>query len=288
LKFKTDKAEFRNHEFPLYSKLLDLSLSLELINEKQIVIEVELSESDLSKLYKIFLVLAFILGKEITLRYYYENFPYYPVPGEYNFGRYRFDFAIRKYFLLEPIKFVETGYSLIQQEDSYFNRIVPVLLEVNAIPSAFVRFFSEFALLESLVKGIKADSFLFPEGSKEYLSLENFEEKSIKLLKADPVFGSSDKVDSIERKLAVKKLNSKGSTVDKIRLFLEKENLQRYCDYPGRWNILRNNKGIGHGAIFSDRNIEVTREEKNVMKELHELLAELVMSEFKSLLEKES
>lgn len=275
---KQAKDSFNTLKFPIYSELINCSIEIEFGDKDILIIKVSQRKSDLNKLYKVFLVIAFLFGTNLQLNYYYENFPFYAIPHDFNIGGYLFDISMRRWFLTNPKDYLEVGYKLLLDDNSMFYKVVPPLLEINTISSPFIRFFAEYSLLEVLVKEYSnSDTKIISKNSPDFDQLKTILNDAMKIVQ--------DKFDTrtfemLKEKLNIENINTKGNAKDKLMTFLQKEELVEYIEYIKAWNMLRNKKSIAHGSVWASKNVKITDEDKRHMEKMHTLLTSLVFHEF--------
>ena len=279
---KSNLDTFKKLKFPMNSKKIKCDIYLEIQNKKLLILEISQEKEDIQKLYRVFLVIAFILGKEITLRHYFKEFPFFPIPFEYNIGRYTWNFSMRNKFLRDPVKVIEVGYSLLLDHRSHSHKILPVLLEINSIPSPFVRFFCEFSLLEALVKTkYEASSKIYEKGSVSEKHLKQLLESIMSDIDSGKEFSQKE---MLKRKFDLPLVNSKGNLKDKIFSFTKDLGYKKYDKHIADWNKLRNTKSIGHGAIWSNKKIDISEKDLKSMRKLHEFLTDIIYDEYTNLI----
>ncbi len=266
------------------SIILDCDIFIEYkYKEKKLFIKITHDKSNLNKLYQIFLVIAYLLGNEIELYFKYKNFPYYDIPHNFNFGNYHFCFSNNKRLILEPRKTIEKGYKLLQNNNSFFQKIAPFMLNINTISYSDVRFFAEFSLLEFLATKSKASGLIFQkkDDKKELKKLSKqvldfILKQKFKILK-NKMFE-----EKLKNVLIPTKLNEKGYAKDKITSFISKfdsSKIKSYGKYVKEWNHLRSSKGLAHGNVLK-RDFQRMPKDQALEKKLHQLLSLIVYEEF--------
>lgn len=269
------------------SSFLNCKIKID-FNKDKLFIKMEQEKSDLNKLYKIFVVISYLLGNEIIL-FLCENFSYYHIPHYFNFGNYSSYFINNKRLILEPKRVIENGYKLFCDKNTFFSILVPSMLDINTISYSNVRFFAEFSLLEFLASKSLATNVIFnkkkdkeqlKEFSKEILNYVNDKNLKSKLR----IFQNQIFINKIKNILSTVQLNQKGNTKDKIVSYIRSFNskdIQSYNKYVKDWNKLRNKKGLAHGNIFKPKS---KREEQDefLKEELHEFLSLIIFKEFTS------
>ena len=268
-----------------YSKLIDCSIYTNHKNNT-FDIHIKITNSNLEKLQDIFIVISYLLADEITLYYLHQGFPQ-KVPHYYNFGGYDFSILNTKNLIKYPLKTIERGYKLIIDHDSLFSTIVRVMLDINTSNFAQTRFFMEFSLLEHLSQKENASGNIFQDKSAKN-ELKKFSKDISKYCKEK--LGEYEYINSanfnkkLENILSSQNLNSRSSTKDKIKAFLENfntENINSFVEYTDKWNELRNKKGLAHGNAYQNvPNSKIEYEEKKLYDKLHELLSEIVRYEY--------
>ena len=255
-------------------------------NKNILFIKIEQDESDLNKLYRIFIVISYLLGSEITLFYIYKNFPYYNIPHYFNFGNYPFCFVNNRKLILEPKKVIENGYKLLCDRNTSFSRLVPFMLNINTISYSDVRFFAEFSLLEFLAR--KSSTSVIFNQKEDKKQLKKFSKEILdyidnKILEDElEILQDGILINKIKKVLSAEDLNQKGNTKDKIISYIENfssKDMQSYGEYVKDWNELRSKKGLAHGNILKSKS---KREEKDeLLKEkLHKFLSLIIYKEF--------
>jgi len=268
----------------LKSKFLDCNVET-YYEKNKLIIKIKQKKSDLNKLYQIFLVIAYLLGNEITLFYLYKNFPYYYIPHYFNFGGYPFCFVNNKRLILEAKKVIEGGYKLLHKRDSIFPKLVPFMLNINTVQYSDVRFFAEFSSLEFLASEPKVSGVIFKSKVKRK-ELKQFSEDALSCvnerLNNFKKINKSVLKNKIEQFFTAERLNEKGVTKDKITDYirnLKSEHLRSYRQHVKGWNVLRSKRGLAHGNILKAKS---KKEERDRLLEdkLHEFLSEIVYEEF--------
>ena len=269
------------------SSFLNCKIKID-FNKNILFIKIEQNESDLNKLYKIFIVISYLLGNEITLFYIYKNFPYCNIPHYFNFGNYPFCFVNNEKLVLEPKKVIENGYKLLCDKNTSFSRLVPFMLNINTIPYSDIRFFAEFSLLEFLARKSLATSIIFSK-EKDKKQLKEFSKEILDYINnkisedKSEIFQNPILTNKIKNILSAKQLNEKGYIKDRIVNYIENfssKDIQSYSEYVKDWNELRSKKGLAHGNILKSKS---KREEKDeLLKEkLHKFLSLIIFKEFK-------
>ncbi len=269
---ETEVSKKRSFNFSMLSGKVDISFK-----KPHLTLSINLKTEDRKKLFQIFSIIAYLLGENILLKYSCENFPL-PVPRGYNFGGYYFDFVNTKKLILKPIENIETGLKLMNDEKSFFSQILYSMLQINNIDLIDIRFFGEFVLLESLARKEKSKNTILnkKDNPDEYAEVNSLLKKIICKLDTSKILSTQQKT-FIKRKLSFEKINNKGSTKEKILLFLGGlgEKFEKFKPYVNDWNKLRSSR-IAHGGQKS-----VTNDEIILMKELHHLLGNILFTEFK-------
>ncbi len=268
----------------LRSRFLNCDIEIN-FNKNSLSIKISQKESDLNKLYQIFLVIAYLLGNEVTLFYTYKNFPYYDIPHDFNFGNYPFCFVNNKRLIVETKKVLESGYKLLHKDDSFFSKLVPFLLSINTIQYSDVRFFAEFSALEFLASKSKISGLIF-KSKEEKRKLKQFSEDALNCvserLNNFKEINKPALKDKIEQVFTAERLNEKGVIRDKITDYIENlnsEHLRSYRKYVKDWSDLRNKKGLAHGNILKTKSKKDERD-RLLENKLHEFLSEIVYQEF--------
>lgn len=266
------------------SRFLDCDIETH-YEKNELVIKIKQEKPDLTKLYQIFLVIAYLLGNEITLLYLYKNFPYYYIPHYFNFGSYPFCFVNNEKLILETRKVIESGYKLLHKKDSVFPRLVPFMLGINTISPSEVRFFAEFSALEFLAGETKISGVIF-KSKEEKMELKQFGNEALncvnKRLSNFKKIDNSVLKNKIEQFFTPEQLNRRGTTKDKITDYIgnfNSKHLKSYCQYVKNWNDLRNKRGLAHGNILKTKS-ERDQKDRLLEDKLHEFLSEMVYEEF--------
>lgn len=274
-----------------YSKFSSskLSTSGELTyNQKTLSIVLSLDRKDPKKLYKLMLVVSYLLADEITFYYRYSDLPYYDLPHFLNCGGYDFSFVNQKFFIENPKITLEIGFDLLNNKNSYFSKVIPFLLEVNTIIHHDVRFFVEYSLLEKLAQDFskKAGKIFSKKSEKEKAKklLSELSNNFNSLIKEDRFKEISDPIfrDKIINILNLGNINQKGNTKDKITDFLEsfkEKQVNEYAKYVVKWNDMRNKRGIAHGSGLGKEN-KKDDTDFQLTKHIHQLLTKIVYIEF--------
>lgn len=273
--------EFRSRPIPNYKKSvvkeINKNTSLQGIkcnivrklDSKTLSLEIKTRDSNKSFLYQIALCFIYIIGKNISLYYYIDGFPYYPNKRDFNFNRQAWPSQIQM-LILDPASILRKTRKLLLNENSFFKKVVPLLEEINAFSYQQITFLIEFSLLERLAnERFALKGKVFTDSSVELKKLQSFSDEAKKLLDKHP----SINIDAIKNKITVDSLNSRGTTKDKINNFIDSFKVERVIEYKqhvNTWNNIR--QKLAHGS-FSDENFE---QNSKVMKRLHNLLVEIV------------
>lgn len=259
-------------------------------DQKLLSIDIDTKENDSKKLFKLFLVISYLLGQEITLWYEYQELPYFDLPKYFNFGDYHFCFVNQKNLIEKTEQFLERGFELLNDDNSYFSKMVPYILSINTIVFHDIRFFSEFSLLEKLAKDYPVQNKIFND-KKEIESLKTMSDhlqnqfNELIKQKSYKVFDNKLLKDKIKKTLDVNKLNEKGNSKDKISFFINQftsNRIRQYSKYVREWNLIRNKKGIAHGSGVG---LQGKDEDDTISlsNELHHFLSEIVYQDFHSI-----
>jgi hypothetical protein len=234
---------------------------------------------NLNYLYHIALIIAYILGQNFKLHYYYKNFPYYTTERYWNLDASSpINSKLFSDLLYKPAQTISFLHDILLNQSSIFAQLVPALLEVNAYSHSEVSFVAEFGLLQKLANAHDTQSTLFTDKKSKKL-LMSFSKDIEKLLRDD--YSELD-LPAFSKKFSAEYLNSRGNTKDKIISFLESSNDNRikdYIQYVTEWNKMRSSALITHGGNPIDVH---NTQKKAVMKELHELLLDLVHKDVNS------
>ncbi len=240
---------------------------------------VDIDNEDLNHLFHTALIVAYILGQNFKLHYYYKNFPYYTTERYWNLDA---PSPINKNLfsdlLYKPAQTVSFLLKLLLDKTSVFSQLTPALLEVNAYSHSEVSFVAEFGLLQKLANTYDTETTLFPDKQSKKL-LESFSKDIQKLLKE--CYPNLDST-LLSKKLSAEHLNTRGGTKDKIISYLNSHNddrIKEYVQYVTEWNKMRSSALVTHGGSPIDVH---NREKKAVMKELHELLLDLIQKDVDS------
>lgn len=278
--------EFRSRPIPNYKKSvvkeINKNTSLQGIkcnivgklDSKTLSLEIRTRDSNKSFLYQIALCFIYIIGKNISLYYYIDGFPYYPNKRDFNFNRQAWPSQIQM-LILDPASILRKTKKLLLSENSFFKKVVPLLEEINAFSYQQITFLVEFSLLERLAnEKFTQKGKIFADNSAALKELQSFSDEIKKLIGKHP----SINIDAIKNKITVSSLNSKGTTKDKINSFIDSFKIERIAEYKqhvNSWNNIR--RKLAHGS-FSDENFE---QNVKVMKRVHNLLVEIVDLEFR-------
>jgi hypothetical protein len=240
---------------------------------------VTVDAENLNYLFQIALIIAYILGQNFKLHYYYKNFPYYTTERYWNLDAS--SPVNKKLFsdlLYKPAQTISFLHDILLDQSSVFAQLVPPLLEVNAYSHSEVSFVAEFGLLQKLANAHSTQSTLFTdENSKKLLKL--FSKDIEKLLQEN--YPELD-VPALSKKFSDQSLNSRGNTKDKIISYLNSHDNNRikdYGQYVAKWNQMRSSALVTHGGNPIDVG---NTAKKAVMQELHELLLDLVQKDIES------
>ncbi|MHA1371611.1 MAG: hypothetical protein ACTSRA_18075 [Promethearchaeota archaeon] len=257
---------------------------IKLSNNKEFIFELELKEPDLNFLYKVSLAVAYIVGKDLHLRYYYENFPYYPTDRYFNMNTFSpVSKQLFKNFIENPEEILSKIITRIENRNSYFNKFLPTLLNVNTFSYPDIVFIIELGLLEKEasknIKGI--ESKVFVRNSKEFKELESFLSDINKKLKNE--YPNIDK-EVLRNKLSIENINKKGVTKEKMKTFLSsfsREDISECSEYVGTWWEMRNGI-IVHGT--TSEGLKIFNKNKHLADRLHRLLVDFLMLEYSRML----
>ncbi|MCB9815840.1 hypothetical protein H6786_00455 [Candidatus Nomurabacteria bacterium] len=244
--------------------------------DKYFVCVVSTPEADLDFLYKISLAIAYVVGQNFELQYYFKEFPYYPTSHHWNIdscnpiSRRLFEDLLRS-----PSNTIRFLLSLLRDDATAFSQLVPTMLVVNAYNHSEVSFITEFGLLQKLSKRHDADSKLFT-AENDLDKLSQFSNTILETLQLDY---TDINIPALEKKLSTESLNSKTATNEKIVSYLnsfDKERIKSCAEYVPQWNKLRSSALVTHGG----RPINVKDADKRgKMHKLHELLLDIVSLE---------
>lgn len=267
--------ETRSFDSPIFGKMVIH------YQKNKLALEFHLEQPDSNLLYRIFLVVIYLLGDNITLFQTHKDFPLYPIPKSYTMGEYDFSFTNRKRLILKPKESIEKGLLLFKDPDSYFSRILVPLLKVNNLDLCDIRFFAEFVLLERLSKDEKANTTIVQKANTNGKdALAHVLYSCRQEIMGSNCFDDNEKA-AFQKKLSFEAINSKGGSKDKMYLFIQGlgDGFDEYKQYIDAWHILRTEKGVAHGALLSN-GISLNQDDMIIMDRLHELLCKLLFREF--------
>lgn len=278
--------EFRGSAQPfnrekLISKIEEFfggELKIELEDNTNLKLEIKLKEPDLNLLYKIVIIMSYILGKDIHLQYFFKNFPYYP--GDYYFNLNSHSPVSDSLFgklLNNPSETLKKFLNLITDTSSYFNKLAVGIMQVNAFSFLEFIFVFEYGLLQGLSRENRVSGKIFTE-KNDLVKFEKMKEFSTEINDLlDKKY--SEISEAIKKKIEFENLNSRGTTKDQIRIFLNQFENNRIKDYEkhiDEWNQIRNKTITAHGINL----IELTDPKTSQsIKALHDLLLEIVSEE---------
>lgn len=259
-------------------------VGIRLTNNKEFILNLELKKPDLDFLYKVSLAIAYIVGKNLHLQYYYKNFPYYPWDHYFNLNTSSpVSKQLFKGLIENPEKILSEIINRLKDKESYFNKFLQTLLNVNAFPYPDIIFIIELGLLEKEAsKKIKyIESKIFSENSEEFEKLTKFLGDINKKLKNE--YPNIDK-EALRNKLSIKNINEKGVTKEKMKKFLSsfsQKVINECSKYVGTWWEMRN-KIIVHGTTSEGH--KIFEENKQLADKLHRLLVNFLMLEYNGML----
>lgn len=207
---------------------------------------------NLELLYKIALVIAYILGGNITIQFYYKCFPYYTSDRHLNLHDKFSESFVAKRFLRDPQHTIEALIRLLEKEDSHFRMLAPAIMQINAMPMQDLIFVAEYGLLQSLSNNFKSAAMIFDPKGEALKSLEKFSAEVLSLLSSK--FPEIN-LPAVKNKLSVSSLNSKGTTKEKIASFLQSfddQLVKNSVEYLDPWNKLRNSSVVTHGVLSNN------------------------------------
>jgi hypothetical protein len=217
------------------------------------------------------------VGKNITLQYYYKNFPYYTTDRYFNLDTHSpVSEQLLKRLLNSPTATVKTLLDLLVDETSYFNKLAVGVMQMNASTYPESIFVYEFGLLQGLAKYSRVSGKIFTKENNpiELEHLEEFSSEISKLLKEK----YPDIAGALEKKVDVTTLNGRGVTKEQIRLFLQgfdNPRIKHHEQNVDTWNTLRSKTTTAHGG-----SIDITDKTfSKASKDLHELLLEIMSKE---------
>jgi len=244
------------------------------LDNKTLSLEIKTKDSNKSLLYQLALCFTYIVGKNISFYYYIDGFPHYQNKRDFNFNRQAWPGQIQA-LISDPASIFRKTRKLLLKENSFFKKIVPLLEEINAFSYQQITFLIEFSLLEKLAnEKFTQKGKAFADNSTAIKELQSFSNEARKLISKYPLIN----IDAIKNKITISSLNSKGTTKDKINSFIDLFKIERiieYKQYVNSWNNIR--QKLAHGS-FSDQNLE---QNINVMKQVHDLLVDIVDLEFR-------
>jgi hypothetical protein len=277
--------EFRGTALPFNKEeLIDLTeefcdgeLRVYLENNRKLVLQVKLKEENLTLLYRTVMVLAYIVGKNVTLQYYYKNFPYYTTDHDFNLhASSPISKNLLRRLLEKPADTVSTLIDLLTDESSYFNKLAVGMMQMNAFSYPESIFVYEFGLLQGLAKNNKVSGNLFNKtnSSTELKQLEEFSLEATSLLESK----YPEIAEILKKKIDPITLNSRGVTKDQIRLFLQQFEsvwIREHEKHIDAWNTLRSKTTTAHGG-----SVDITDQTfTGAARELHNLLLQIMADE---------
>lgn len=248
---------------------------------KMLVLSFNLKQPDSNLLFQIFLVVAYLVADNITLFQAYKNFPYGLIPKSYTMGEYAFSFTNRERFIREPKKIIEKGLQLLNNQNSYFSKLLLPLLKINDLDLYDIRFFAEFVLLERLSRDEKIKTtILQKENVRAKIELNKILDSCNQSILQSGLFSETEKL-ALKKKFSFEKINLKGGSKDKIYLFIDSlgDKFSEYKECVDAWHVLRTEKGLAHGALFSE-GVSLNQKDMAMMQKLHEFLCKLLFREF--------
>jgi hypothetical protein len=283
--------EFRGTALPFNKEELidkteeffDGELRVYLENNRKLVFQVKLKEANLTLLYRTAMVLAYVAGKNVTLQYYYKNFPYYTTDHHFNLHA---DSPISKDLLRrlleKPADTVKSLIDLLTDEDSYFNKLAVGMMQMNAFSYPESIFVYEFGLLQGLAKNNKVSGNLFNKTTNptELKQLEDFSLEATSLLENK----YPEIAEVLRKKIDPVTLNSRGVTKDQIRIFLQQfENawVREHEKHIDTWNGLRSKTTTAHGGSIDITDQTFTEAARDLHNLLLRIMADEVSKKFK-------
>ncbi len=252
-------------------------LKIFLENNSKLTVQIKLKESNLTLLYRTALVLSYIVGKNVTLDYFYKNFTYYTTEHHFNLhasSPVSNDLLHR--LLKNPADTIKNLIDLLIDETSYFNKLAVGMMQMNAFSYPESVFVYEFGLLQGLAKHNKVAGILFTkkDNPKELKSLEHFSAEVTDLLENK----YPEIAQSLRKKVNSATLNARGITKEQVSLFLQQFDSPwiRECEKSiDTWNTLRSKTTTAHGGLIDITDQTFTESSKK----LHELLLRIMSDE---------
>jgi hypothetical protein len=248
------------------------------LEEKEFIFKFEQKKKDLNYLYKIFLVLAFGIGENISLTYFLKDFPYYPTTRYFNIVNHAPEWIrFRKELVTNPEPFILNGLNLLADDESFFQELIPILIEINALSLSDVVFAAEYGILEHLASRIRKRGNIFRKDSEEYGDLKKFQEEIL-----DNLSHNFSRINNepLQKKFALSTLNNKYVTKEKIYEFLDSFDngrISKAKEHVTTWNKMRN-KTLVHGCYGS--RVKFFSQNKSLARELHDVLIAILAEEY--------
>ncbi len=255
-------------------------LELQLVRYNTLVLTVTLEDEDKDLLWRISLVLSYLLADNVTILFHNNDFPFSAIPKNFNLGGGCQINRNRKHLFAHPVATIEHGLARLK-ESHFFRKMLLPMLQINTLAIADVRFMSEYALIEHLSKteSVKTSIVDKRKESANWSKLNSIIENTV--LQIEELGLSDSQKKALKRKLTPGNINNKGVTKDRVQEFLKSlgKGFGYYLSHVHAWNHLRNNKGLVHGASLSP-NHTFTREDVENMNRLHDCLCDLMYKDF--------
>ncbi|MCK4635838.1 MAG: hypothetical protein KAT32_03165 [Candidatus Moranbacteria bacterium] len=241
-------------------------LHLILSENKKLKIQIDLKEKNLNLLYKIAVVISYILGQEIHLFYRYENHPSY---NSIFFNLNSKNKYILKKFIHDPKNIILKFLDIL--ENNYIVKTLLIsMLQLGSISYIDIVFVQEYVLFEKVVNNFcekNINGKHFEKSSDEYKLLEEF-----CICINDLLNNNYKKLNFPENKFKANILNDKGSPIkNKMNYFLDNFKKGIFSAYKSNINDWNKMRQIIHGKniiLSSDKHLDKTREMNNLLLEI--------------------
>lgn len=255
----------------------NLELKIKFLDTRKLSATFSLPSENLDFLYKVAILMAFIVGDNVTLTFYSKEFEFAPIVHFFNagIGTHQREKLLTNFFA-DPVKEMGILLCLLEDKETIFAKILPDIIKVNAFGFVDIRFIVEFGILERLAQNEKVSGVLFANKSTEYNLLKEFSKKINNLIDEEyPEISLPE----IKNKINLSKLNEKGVSRIKIESFLGKNPrlLNHYKEYISEFSQLRN-QIIVHGT--SNAGLEQLRTKRHIPERMHDLMLELVFIDY--------
>ena len=255
----------------------NLEVQIKFLDTRKISVTFLLPSENLDYLYKIAILMSFIVGDNVTLTFFSKEFEFAPIIHYFNAGtgRHQREKLLNNFFT-DPVKEIEVLHCLLEDKETVFAKVLPDIIKVNAFGFVDIRFIVEFGILERLAQNEKVSGVLFTDKSTGFDLLKDFSKKINNLIDEEyPEISLPE----IKNKISLSKLNEKGVSRIKIESFLGKypRLLNHYKEYISDFSQLRN-QIIVHGT--SSEGLERLRTKRHVPERMHDLMLELVFIDY--------